>query len=74
MYESHFLGFLLVHQKIDYLALIAEFALRVGYLCIDIHKISNLFRNFCPYGQLGFCSRDGLAELHIQLNGIAASL
>ena len=51
--ESHFLGLLLIHQEIDGLAFIAEFALRVGYLCIDIHQIAHLFRDFSPYRELG---------------------
>ena len=53
MNESHFLGLLLVHQKIDGLALVAEFTLRVGNLCIDIYQIPYLLRDFCPYCQNG---------------------
>ena len=41
--ESHFLGFLLVHQEIDGLALIAEFTLRVSDLRTDICQIPYLF-------------------------------
>ena len=43
MKESHFLGFLLVHQEIDDLTLVAEFPLAVGYFCADIGQIPNLF-------------------------------
>ena len=40
MQESHFLGLLLIQQEIDVLALITEFALRVGNLRVDIYQIS----------------------------------
>jgi hypothetical protein len=38
--ESHFLGLLLIHQKIDGLAFVAEFALRIDDLRIDIYQIT----------------------------------
>jgi len=74
MQESHFLGFFLVHQEVDGLALIAELTLRVGDLRTDICQIPYLFRDFGPDGQFWLCRRDSLAELHIQLNGVAAGL
>ena len=74
MNESHFLGLLLIHQEIDGLALVAEFSLRIDDLRIDLDQISYLLRGFCTYGQLWLYGRDSLAELHIQLDSIAACL
>ena len=58
-------SFLLIHQEIDGFAFITELALRVGDLCIDIRKISNLFRDLCPYGQFWLCRWDSFLELHV---------
>ena len=56
MQESHFPGFLLVHQEIDGLAFVAEFALRIDDLCIYICQIANLLRDFSSYRKLWlFC-------------------
>ena len=38
MQESHFLGFVLVQQKVDGLAFVAEFTLRVSNLRTDIRS------------------------------------
>ena len=70
MQKSHFLGFFLVHQEVDGLALVAEFTLRVGDLRTDICQIPYLFRDFGPDGQFWLCRRDSLAELHVKSDGI----
>ena len=74
MHESHFFGLFLVHQEVDGLALVAEFTFQVRYFCTDIGQITNLLRNLCPDSQFGLSRRNRLAELYIQLNGIAACL
>ena len=74
MQESHFLGFLLIHQEIDGLAFVTEFALRIDNLRIDICQIANLLRDFSSNRKLWLCCRDGFLELHVQLDGIAAGL
>ena len=43
MQESHFLGFFLVHQEVDGLALVAEFTFRVGYFCTNVCQITHLY-------------------------------
>ena len=62
MNESHFLSLLLIHQIIDGLALVAEFALRIGYLCIDIYQIANLF------SQILFAKLVIITELSLNLH------
>ena len=48
MHKSHFLCLLLIHQEVDGLALITEFALRVSNLRIDIDQIAHLLRDLGP--------------------------
>ena len=74
MHKSHFLGLLLIHQEVDGLAFVTEFALRIDDLRINIDQIANLFRYFSPNGQFRLCSRNGFLELHIQLDGLATGL
>jgi hypothetical protein len=68
MQEAHFLGLLLVRQEIDGLALVAELALGVDNLGIDIRQITNLLCNFSlfSYDELAvFCYTFG-RDYHIR--------
>ncbi len=72
--ETHLLGFLLVHQEVDHLAFVAELALAVRYLCVEVDEVAHLFIHLGADCQFGFVGRDRFAELHVQLHGIAARL
>ena len=72
--EAHFPGLLLIHQEVDGLALIAHFPFRIGDFGMDIGQIPHLLSDLRTNRQFRLIGRDGLAKLHIQLNGVAAGL